>query len=61
MSFLRTLLDNLPEGDVKDNVMGMTMAEVEELLERVLEKAKQQEKERLDNMVEMDEDLFKID
>ena len=60
MSFLRTLLDNLPEGDVKDNVMGMTMAEVEELLERVLEKAKQQEKELLDNMVEMDEELFKV-
>lgn len=57
--FLRTLMDNLPE-DLSDNSLGLTRDEVESLLERVLEKAKEQEKQQLHN-IKLDEELFKID
>jgi hypothetical protein len=59
MSLLRTLIDNLPT-DLSDNMLDMTVDEVGELLDRVVDKAKQQEKERLDHMAEFDEDLFEI-
>jgi hypothetical protein len=59
MSFLRTLIDNLPT-DLSDNMLDMTVDEVGELLDRVVDKAKQQEKERLDHMADFDEDLFEI-
>ena len=61
MNYLRTLMDSLPEGDMKDTVMDMTMPEMELLLERVMVTAQEQEKKRLEEAAEpFDDDLFQI-